>query len=236
MSFVKARSENFKLQNVRLTFANIFRPQKVEENGVVKFQFNATLLYPKSTPALTGILQVGTETNIQDLTASVCKEAWGDAAIELIKTGVIKSPFLDGDGPQGVSKKTGKRHAGFEGHKFIRTARPKFKPGEDANPPELYGATLGADGKLVKLTSPKDMYSGCYVHAVLNIMAWEHPQSGKGLSFGLQMLQFAKDGERLGGEGGPDAGSFFQGAAPDKAPDKAPATTKTGDGAGGLFA
>lgn len=231
MSFVKARSENFKLQNVRLTFANIFRPQKTEDKGVVKFQFNATLLYPKAN-VLMGVLQAGTEVNVQDLTVSVCKEAWGDAAIELIKNGVIKSPFLDGDGPQGVSKKTGKRHAGFEGHKFIRTARPKFDPGAEANPPELYGATLGADGKLVKLTSPKDMYSGCYVHAVINLMAWEHPQSGKGLSFGLQMLQFAKDGERLGGEGGPDAGSFFQGAKPAAAP----ASVKDGEGAGGLFA
>ena len=232
MSFVKARSENFKLQNVRLTFANIFRPQKQEDKGVITFSFNATLLYPKSIDKLIGLTQAGTEVNVQELVLGVAKEAWGGAAVEFIKNGVIKSPVLDGDGPQGVSKKTGKRHEGFEGHRFIRVARPKFKPADPPNPPDLYGATLGADGKLVRLTDPKEMYSGCYVHAVLNAFAWEHPQSGKGLSFGLQMLQFAKAGDKLGGEGGPDPNAFFQGAAPDKAP----ASTKNGEGAAGLFA
>lgn len=229
MSFVKARSENFKLQNVRLTFANLFRPQKHDDG---KLSFNCTLLYPKALPALVGVKADGGTVNVPDLVAAVVKEAWGDAGLELARSGVIKTPFLDGDGPQAVSKKTGKRHAGFEGHKFIRVARPKFAVTDAPNPPELYGATLGADGKLVKLTQPSEMYSGCYVHAVINAFAWEHPQSGKGLSFGLQMLQFAKEGEKLGGDGGPDAGAFFQGAAPTEKP----AAVANGAGAGGLFA
>jgi len=51
------------------------------------------------------------------------------------------------------------------------------------------------------------------------------------VSIGLNMVQFAKDGERLGGDGGASPDAFFQGAK------GAPESTKTsGAGAADLFA
>lgn len=222
-----ARSQDFKLENMRGHFLHVVKPQKREENGVVKLTFNGSFLWPKSVE-LVGITSDKKTIKVQDEAVRVAVEQWGDKAVDLIKNGVIKSPFLDGDGPQGVSKKTGERHKGMEGHRFIR-ASANFD-----YPPKCFDDKIGADGKLVAVTDPNRMYWGAYYHIVVNMFAWEHAQNGKGLSFGLSMVQFAKDGEKLGnGGGGANPDNFFEGVVDKSA---APATTKTGDGAGGLFA
>lgn len=45
-------------------------------------------------------------------------------------------------------------------------------------------------------------YAGCWVRAFVNTYAWEHPVGGKGVSFGLNALQFVRDDERLDGFAG----------------------------------
>lgn len=225
-----ARSQDFKLENVRGAFLqNIYKPQKIEENGVIKFKFNGTFLWPK-TVDLMGVTADRKTFKVMDEAVRVATEQWGDKAVEWIKGGVIKNPFLDGDGPQAVSKKSGERHAGFAGHRFIRASANEDRP------PKLYLGTLGADGKLVESKNPSDIYSGCFVHIVVNLYAWEHPKNGKGLSFGLNMVQFAKDGEKLGGSP-PSADSFFEGvpASASAAAAKTSAAA-SGNGAGDLFA
>lgn len=221
----RARSENFKLTNMRLSFPNLFTPQEMTgDNGQKTKKYNCTLLWPKSV-ALTGIKADGTELDVMTEAVRVATEEWGDKAIEFIKSEIIKSPRLDGDGKQGVNKNTGARHAGYEGHYFLRASAT------EQYPPEMYSDKLGADNKLVKLTDPKALYPGCYVHAVVNLFAWENAKGGKGLSFGLSMIQFAKDGDRLGGDGGAKPDAFFQGvkgASAGKAAD--------GGGASNLFA
>jgi hypothetical protein len=212
---------------MRAAFLNVFKPQKIEDNGVIKLKYNATLLWPKGND-LIGFMVDGKQFNVMEEAARVATEQWGDKAGELIKSGVIKSPFLDGDGPQGVSKKTGERHKGFAGHRFIRASA-----NEDRKP-DLTLNVLGADNKLVRATDPNSIYSGCLVNVVVNLYGWEHAKNGKGLSFGLSAVQFAGDGERLGGSGGANADSFFEGV---KAPDAAAAkAVAEGAGAGGLFA
>ena len=68
--------------------------------------------------------------------------------------------------------------------------------------------------------------------SVVNAFTWENKENGKGISFGVSMIQKAKDGERLGGGGGVDVDKWAE-----KIDDEgeAPAETKTGQGAGGLF-
>jgi hypothetical protein len=227
MSFIKARSQNFKLENMRGTFLFLLTPQKRENNGVIKFTYSGSFLWPK-TVELIGKTADGKTINIQEEAARTAVEGFGDKALGLIKEKVIPNPFLDGDGPQAVSKKTGERHKGFAGHSFIRaSATEKF-------PPDVRDDVLGADGKLVKITDQNRLKWGAYYHIVTNILAWEHPQNGKGLSFGLAAVQYAKDGEALGNGGsGGGADSFFEGVAPTADAAKAAAT---GAGAGGLFA
>lgn len=223
-----ARSEDFKLEQMRGHFLHVVKPQKRDEGGTVKLSYNGTFLWPKTTPALLGKTLAGTEINVMDEAVKVAVAQWGDKAVQWIKDGVIKSPFLDGDGPQGVSKKTGERHNGFAGHRFIRAS---------ANvdyPPTCIDAKFGADGKPVVVTDANRMYWGAYYHIVVNMFAWEHPQNGKGLSFGLSMIQFAKDGEKLGtgGGGGVDASKWASNTV-DPAAAGAPAASGS---AGGLFA
>lgn len=206
-----ARSEDVKTPLAIASFtADLFKPRE-RDNGAKGF--GCTLLFPKTTSIA----------ELENVALAAAKEEWGDKAVQWIKDGVIKTPFLDGDGPQGVSKKTGERHAGYAGHRFIRcTSGEGYKPkvfDKRRNP------VMDQDG----------CPSGSHVYAVVNAYTWENPQNGKGISFGISLVQVAKvaeGAEILGGAGGPDPDKFF-----DKIDDEgdAPAETKGGAGAGGLF-
>ena len=208
-STILARSDGeFKTSLARLAFAkNLFEARAAQDGGTERF--GATLLFPKSDPL----------TEMKTIAEKVARSAWGDKLDQMLKNGTLKSPFLDGDGPQAVSKKSGERHNGFAGHTFIRAVAQ--------SKPRVYDRNVNVAGIDV-------VYSGCWGYAVLNLFAWFHPQSGAGMSFGISMFQMARDGEKLGdGAGSANPDDYFE-----KIPDEGalPASTQTGAGAGGLFA
>lgn len=204
-----ARSEDVKTGLVRLAFSDgLFTPQE-DDKG--RKNWTATLLLAKSES-----LALYEKMALEAATAE-----WGDKALQLFKDKMIHSPFLDGDGPQGKSKKTGEPHAGFPGHWFLRV-----KSGE------AYRPTL-IDRQKLPIVDKAKLYSGCYGFAVVHCFTWENKEKGKGLTFGLSMFQFVKDGENLGGAGGVDVDKWAE-VIPDEG--EAPASTKGGAGAGGLFA
>lgn len=206
-----ARSEDLKTSEAIIAFAhNLFEPQE-RDNG--KKQFGCSLLFKKGTDI----------SALQKLALDAVVAEWGDKAVQWIKDEVIKNPFLDGDGKQAVSKKTGVRHAGFAGHTFIRCIS-----GEDYKPKVF-------DRKRNPVFDKADVPSGSRGFPVINAFTWENKENGKGISFGISMVQITKkaEGEEvLGGAGGPDPDKFFE-----KIEDEgdAPASTKSGDGAAGLF-
>lgn len=203
-----ARSEDTKTPLVRLAFANgLF---EVQEDDKGRKSWTATLLIPKSESLAP----------YEKLALEAATAEWGDKAMQLFKDKMIHSPFLDGDGPQGKSKKTGEPHAGFPGHWFLRV-----KSGE------AYRPTL-IDRQKLPIADKSKLYSGCYGYAVVHCFTWENKEKGKGLTFGLSMFQFVKDGENLGGSGGVDVDKWAE-VIPDEG--AAPASTKGGAGAGGLF-
>lgn len=214
-----ARTENVKTPLARIAFAdNLFKAQK-RDNG--KEQYSATLLFPKGAPVICkGAGAAGRLISLEDLVNEAAVAEWGDKAIGMIKDGLIKTPFLDGDGTQGKNKSTGVPHKGFPGTVFVRVIS-----GTDF-PPKLItkAAQLGA--------TKEDIYSGAYVYAVINAFTWENKEKGKGISIGVSMVQAVKDGERLGGTGGADVDDFIEVIADEG---DAPAEAKTGAGAGGLF-
>lgn len=203
-----ARSEDIKTPLARLAFAqNLFEAQTTQSG---KKQFNCTLLFPKGSDIAI----------LQEAALKAAVEEWGEKAKQMIADKLIHSPFLDGDGPQGKSKKTGEPHKGFPGHTFIRVIS-----GEDY-PPKLFN-------KQVRPATKSEVESGLLVYAVVNAFTWENKEKGKGISFGVSMIQVAKDdGVRLGGGGGGNPDQFFE-----KIEDEgeAPAETKGGAGAAGLF-
>ncbi|CDZ55046.1 ssDNA-binding protein [Neorhizobium galegae] len=206
-----SRSQDVKTPLAVLSFsADLFKARE-RDNG--SKGYGCTLLFPKTVSLAA----------LQEAALSAATEEWGDKAKQWIKDGIIKSPFLDGDGKQGLNQKTGERHKGYAGHTFIRcTSGADYKP-------------TVVDKRRNPIVDAGDVPSGSQVYAVVNAYTWENEKNGKGISYGVSLVQVAKvaQGEEiLGGGGGPDPDKFFE-VIDDEG--DAPASTKSGEGAAGLF-
>lgn len=82
---------------------------------------------------------------------------------------------------------------------------------------QAYAATKPyvVDENVQKVIDPSRIYAGCYVNASLAIYAYKR-NTGSGLAFGLDGVQFVGDGERL--DGRPAVGDLFQPVAGAPAP------------------
>lgn len=206
-----ARSEDVKTPLAIVSFAaDLFTP-RTNDSGQAKY--GCTLLFPKTTDI----------SALHDIALSAAKEEWGDKAIQWLKDGLIKSPFLDGDGKQGLNKKTGERHAGYAGCTFIRcTSGADYKP-------------RVCDRLRNPVLDKAECLSGSQVYAVVHAYTWDYAGQGKGITFGISLVQvvkLAEGAEVLGGGGGADPDKFFEKIADEGA---APDSTRSGAGAGGLF-
>lgn len=202
-----ARSEDTKAPRSVVAFAhNLF---ELNNRG----KYGCSLLWPKGTDL----------SELKNLAAKTAIDEWGEKAKTMIENKVIKTPFLDGDGPNAVHNETGERYKGFAGTEFIRCVSGKdFKP-------KVF------DKKRNLVMEKADCPSGSIVIPVINAFAWTNDEGGKGVSFGISMLQIAKVAEGdeiLGGAGGPDPDKFLETLADEG---DAPAETKSGSGAAGLF-
>lgn len=203
-----ARSKDVKTPLAIISFAADLFSIREGQKG-----YGCTLLFPKSQDI----------TALHNAALEAAKEEWGEKAVQWIKDGLIKTPFLDGDSKQGLNKKTGERHPGYAGHTFIRC-----KSGADYKPKVV-------DARVLPVTDKSEVPSGSSVYGVVNAFTWDNTENGKGITFGISLVQVAKKAEGdavLGGSGGPSAESYFE-AIEDEG--EAPAETKNGAGAGGLF-
>jgi hypothetical protein len=205
-----ARSEDFRTPECRLSFAqHLFKPREDSKKGTKQYQ--GTLIFPKTADrsALEGAVR------------HCIVETWGERGLERARTGLVRSPFLDGAGKEARSKETGELHEGMGPDVFfLRVA---------AN--EQYPPVLRYRSPNIPAT-PEEIYSGCYGFAVLNAYAWHNAENGDGVSFGIKYFQKLRDGERLGGSAGVDPEKWHEKIADEGA---APATTQGGAGAAGLF-
>src|SRR5579872_3783920 len=105
------RSEDFKSPLCRLSYAqSLFKPRPVKNS---KPKYGCSLIFPNSDKALLG-----------KYVQEVMIAQWGDKAIERYKKGLIKSPFLAGDGKEAMNKETGELHPGMSADVFfIRVSR-----------------------------------------------------------------------------------------------------------------
>lgn len=200
-----ARSEDVRTPECRFAFTRGLFELQTGESG--REYYGCTLLFPKTA-------------DISELKALAVKAAvaeWGEKAIQQIKDGVIKSPFLDGDGPQGISKKSGERNPGYAGNTFIRvTSGKEFKP-------------KIVDRRMNPVVDVSGIPSGWYGKAVVNAFTWFNEKNGKGITFGISTIQVQREGESLGG-GGADPSQFFE-----KLEDEKPTEQAAAKGAQGLF-
>lgn len=158
----------------RLSFPALFEPRAVNEGD--KPQFAATLLYPDGTD-LTELKRIVGE-------AAVAK--WGSDAINLLRTGAIRSPFRDCGEKAHLS--------GYEpGWTFV-TLRSNSAP--------------GVVDQAVKPITPLEqdrIRAGFWVQCSTHAYAWSHPQGGKGVSLSLNNIMLVKedspfDGRRAASE------------------------------------
>lgn len=205
-----ARSEDVKTPLATASFTGDLFKTRERENG--SRGYGVTLIFSKDADI--SVLEKAA------LDAAV--EEWGEKAKQMIKDGVIKSPFLDGDGKQGKTR-DGDQKPELANSRFIRcTSGADFKP-------KVF------DGRRNPVMEQDGCPSGSKVYAVVNAYTWENSQNGRGISFGVSLVQVAKKAEGsevLGGSGGPDPDKFFE-TLEDAG--EAPAETKSGAGAGGLF-
>lgn len=115
-----------------------------------------------------------------DLMKKVANEAatakWGT------KLPKIKSPFLDAHETQPETE-------GYEKGMLLIRANSTQKPG-------------AVDRQMRDITDPSKLYAGCWVIATLRAFAYDVETEGgrsRGVSFGLQNVQFFADGEQFGG-------------------------------------
>lgn len=218
-----ARSDDFKTPPCRLSFANsLFKARPGSNEPGAKLKFGCTLIFPKTDMTAKTIMYRGALVSLQDIVAGVIVEQWGEKGLEKAKAGLIKSPFLAGDGKEARSKKTGDLHGGMSSDVFfIRTQANADRP-----------PVVSASATAVIPATEKEVYSGCYGFAAINAFCWTHTQNGDGVSFGIQAFYKKADGESLGGSGGGDPEKWLETVEDTGA---APASTQTGAGAGGLF-
>lgn len=205
--------DNFKTPECRVSYANSMftsRAQKNPDGTMGKPKFGCTLIFPKSARAI-----------LEAEVVKVIIGEWGDKGIARAKAGLIKSPFLAGDGKEARNKQTGEIAAGLGPDVFF------IRPNANADRPP---AVRWKDPNMQETET--NVYSGCWGKAVLNCYAWHNDMSGDGVSFGLAMFQKLREGERLGGAGPIDAEKYMETVADEGS---APESTTSGAGAAGLF-
>lgn len=207
MATKNARSEDFKTPPCRVSYAQQLFKARSQEDGKPK-KFGATLIFSLEHKAA-----------LEAEVAKVIKAQWGPEGFEKAKKGLIKSPFLPGDGKEARSKATGDLHPGMGPDVFFI----RVQANEDRPPVIRYkSANIPA--------TEEEVYSGCYGFAVVNAFAWHNPQNGDGVSFGISYFQKTRDGDRLGGSGGVDVDKYYE-----KIEDTGDAPDVGGGGAGNLF-
>lgn len=110
--------------------------------------------------------------SLKKLCEAVVKEKWGD---KIPKN--LRSPFRDGDQDKPDMD-------GYAGHIFVR-ASSKGRPGL-------------VDQAVQPILEQERFYAGCYARATVNAFAYDKA-GNVGVAFGLQNVQFLRDGEPFSG-------------------------------------
>lgn len=158
-----------KLFDVRLSFPALFTAEPFKPGDPPKFKG-------------TFLIEKGSEQHkmVEQAILQVARDKWGAKAekiIASIRSNPNKFCYQDGDS---------KSYDGYEGMMAL-SAKNALRPTVvDANKTPL----VEADGK---------PFAGCYVHAVVDLFAYDN--SGSGISASLMGVQYAREGDRFTGGG-----------------------------------
>ena len=174
-----------RIENVRLAFPDLFEPKSFGEG---KPAYSAKFIVDPSSSNVK---------IIEDAIKAVAKEKWGEKAEGVL--GVIndakKSAWTRG--PYRNSK-TGDVYDGFQNMFHLNGRTGGDKPG-----PKTYNRN-----KIEVTARDGVFYPGCYVDAVLDIYAQDHPQYGRRINCALLGVRFVNDGDAFGAGSGASADDF----------------------------
>lgn len=157
----------------RVSFPNVFKPKAAFEGQDPTY--NIQMLFPKDPETYDYPEKVkkfaGDLKKLKSLANKVKKDKWGDKKIN-----GLRSPFRDGDE---------KEYDGYKGMDFVN-AKSKQKPGI-------------VDRANEEIIDPQEFYAGCWARATLVAFAYD-TAGNKGVSFGLQNLQFLGDDDAFSGK------------------------------------
>ena len=178
--------------SVRISYANIFNAKAMSEKDTPRFSV-ALMFDKKSKEQMESLKALHAEAS------AVYKEKWpsADKGPRIALTGHDKSPIKDGDkacNSQGIPLT--ETNAEYEGHFIIRAASTTRPVIVDRNMQEVLDTSL--------------VYSGCFCKVNLGAYAYD-TKGNKGVTFGLNGVQFWTEGERFGG-GRPAVKDMFEAA------------------------
>lgn len=165
----------FRIDNARVAFPNLFKPEQV--NGEGKYRCGANLLLTPDHPQLK---------QIHDAIQLAAETKWKDKAAAQLKAARAKDKVCLHDGD------TKPKYDGFPGNFFLSANCKGGETPEEATRPTVM------DGMRNKVTDPSKnpIYSGCYVNALVEIYADD--RFGAGVNATLVGIQFRKDGDAFG--------------------------------------
>ncbi len=158
---------------VRLAFSYLFKMRPPMEGGGGEPKYAATLIFDEAGAKSPQFLA------LQGAVKAAVKEKWGDK----VPTG-LRNPFRKNE------ERSADGYKGFPDGGFFINVSSKQKPGV-------------VDRNLNEVIDEKDVYSGCYIRASLNVFAYDKA-GNRGVAFGLNNVQKIRDGESLGGRTRPD--------------------------------
>lgn len=165
----------FILQNVRLSFPDLWTPQEYEK-GDGKPRWNATfLIVPggENDKKIRAAIETAAGTVFKDKAASVLESFAGNPQ---------KMCYLDG------GKGTTAKYDGYPGNWYLATHRPALIKGRPNSRPEIVDVNLSP-----LLPDDGRPYAGCFVNAKVSIYAQGSPNAGIRASFSV--VQYAGKGE-----------------------------------------
>lgn len=165
------------LEDVRLSYPHIWKPQASVKDG--KLKFSANFLMDPTT--------AGGKKNIKRLEAAmsaVAKEEWGDKAEKIVKV-IVDDRLCFREGEK-FTNEEGDVYNGYEDMMVAKGANERKFPivKRDKTP------TVESDGII---------YAGCYVDAVIRMYTVSgKDKGGNGIFASLEAIRFRRDGEAFG--------------------------------------
>lgn len=165
-------SEKIRLNNVRLSYLNVFKARAMQEGQEPKF--SAQIIIPKDHPQIK---------ELEKKILAVAKEKFPKIVTGSKVPAKLKTPLRDGDDEYEEDEDL----AVYGGNYFFNannTRRP---------------VTIDRD-KTPIAEDDGILYSGCYCNVVIELFGYD-TAGNKGVAASLGGVQFVRDGEALGGRG-----------------------------------